>query len=148
MIEDVRIGADLGPRGEPERADLLAAAGVLDRADCPPGFVGHSALWARDRDLLVGQGAIVELRPDAPSRPNLVPRGMPLSTRIALIDMLAVRPEYTETGLEERLSRALVAAFAGAIPRPAEAVIYMGRARAPVLLSTLLALGPVEEALR
>lgn len=148
MTGTLRIGPDLAPEDPAERAEFLAAADLLDRADCPPGFTGHSALWARDRDLLVGQGALVELAPDAAARPRLVPQGMDTRIRVALIDMLAVRPEYRETGLEERLVRALVRAFAEAVPRPTEAVIYVGEARAPVLLSTFRALSPVDGILR
>jgi len=144
----LRIGPELAPLSDAERAEFLQSAGLLDRGDCPPGFAGHSAVWARDRDLLIGQGAIVELSPDAPQRRRLIPSQMEATTRVALIDMLAVRPEYRETGLEEQITRALIDAFATAIPRPSEAVIYVGTARAPVLLSTLRGLALVEEALR
>ncbi len=144
----VRIGPGLAPSDPGERIALLRAAGVLDRDGAPAGFAGHSAVWARDRDLLVGQGAIVELAPDAASRGRLVPQGMDPRTRVALIDMLAVRPEYRETGLEERIVRALVRAFRETPPRPAEAVIWMGEMRAPVLLSTLAGLSPADDALR
>lgn len=144
----LRLGSDLAPRSTAERVEFLRAAGHLEREDCPQGFAGHSAIWARDRDLLVGQGAIVELSPDAPQRPRLIPQGMDARTRVALIDMLAVRPEYRETGLEERLVRALVRMFRDAVPRPSEALIFMGEMRAPVLLSTILRLSPVDEILR
>ncbi len=145
-FDTLRIGPELSPLSGAERAEFLRSAGLLDRGDCPEGFAGHSAVWARDRDLLVGQGAIVELAPDAPQRPRLVPRHMEPRTRVALIDMLAVRPEYRETGLEERIVRALVDRFAAAVPRPPEALIYVGTARAPVLLSTLRGLDPVDGA--
>lgn len=144
----LRIGPELSPLSEAERSEFLCSAGLLDQDDCPPGFTGHSAVWARDRDLLVGQGAIVELDPDAPHRARLVPRHMDPRIRVALIDMLAVRPEFLETGLEERIVRALTDRFAAAVPRPVEAVIYVGRARAPVLLSTLRGLDLTDEALR
>lgn len=145
----LRIGPELAPRSDAERAEFMRTAGLLDRGTAPPGFAGHSAVWARDRDLLVGQGVIVELDPaDTPRRARLVPRDMDPRTRVALIDMLAVRPEYRETGLEEAIVRALVAAFAAARPQPAQAVIYVGTARAPVLLSTLLALDATEGAFR
>ena len=143
----LRIGPELAPRDEAERCDLLRAAGLLDRDDCPPGFAGHCAVWARDRDLLVGQGALVELAPDAPQRPRLVPQGMDPRTCVALVDRLGARAEYRETGLEERIVRALVRTFRDIPPRPAEAVIYMGEMRAPVLLSTYARLSPVDEVL-
>ncbi len=148
VTDTLRLGADLAPVTAAERAEFLMACGLLERDDCPPDFAGHSAVWARDRDLLVGQGAIVELSPDAPARARLVPQGMEARIRVALIDMLGVRPEYRETGLEERIVRALVRAFAETVPRPSEAVIYIGDARAPVLLSTLRALAPVDDVLR
>lgn len=148
FLASLRIGPDLAPRDDAERADLRRAAGLLDRDGCPDGFAGHCAVWARDRDLLVGQGALVELAPDARQRPRLVPQGMDPRIRVALIDMLGVRAEYRETGLEERIVRALVRTFRTTSPRPAEAVIYMGEMRAPVLLSTCVRLSPVDEALR
>lgn len=145
----LRLGEDLAPRSAGEREGLLAVAGVLDRADCPLGFMGHSAIWARDRDLLVGQAALVELSPDALDlRAKLIPGHMDSGTRVALIDMLAVRPEYRETGLEERLTRFLIDGFAKAVPRPPEALIYVGESRAPVLLSTLRTLGLTDAAFR
>ncbi|SDY84140.1 hypothetical protein SAMN05444004_103279 [Jannaschia faecimaris] len=145
----LRIGPELAPLSARERAEFMDAAGLLDHDTCPPGFAGHSAVWARDRDLLIGQGAIVELSPDAmQARSRLVPRHMEARTRVALIDMLAVRPEYLETGLEEQITRALIDAFADTVPRPSEAVIFVGPARAPVLLSTLRGLGLTEEAFR
>ncbi|CTQ48460.1 hypothetical protein [Jannaschia donghaensis] len=148
-FDTLRIGPELAPLSERERAEFIRTAGLLDRGTCPEGFAGHSAVWARDRDLLIGQGAIVELSPDAmPQRARLVPRHMEGRTRVALIDMLAVRPEYRETGLEERIVRSLVTAFAETTPRPAEALIYVGAARAPVLLSTLRGLDMTDEAFR
>lgn len=148
-FDTLRIGPELAPRSEAERAEFMQSAGLLDRGDCPTGFAGHSAVWARDRDLLVGQGGIVELAPDAHAqRARLVPRHMEARTRVALIDMLAVRPEYGEAGLEERIVRALIEAFRTVPPLPEEALIYVGAARAPVLLSTLQGLGPTEEAFR
>ncbi|WP_179378646.1 hypothetical protein [Jannaschia marina] len=145
----LRIGPELAPRSDRERDDFLRAAGLLDRGGCPWGFAGHSAVWARDRELLIGQGALVELDPAATElRARLVPRGLARDLRVAAIEMLGVRAEYRETGLEERIVRALVEMFARTPPLPTEAVIYMGEMRAPVLLSTLLALGPVGEVLR
>ena len=61
---------------------------------------------------------------------------------------LAVRPEYRETGLEEQIVRALVDDLMETIPRPTEAVIYVGTARAPVLLSTLRGLDLTDESFR
>jgi hypothetical protein len=143
----LRIGPELAPRSEAERAEFLQSAGLLDRGDCPPGFAGHSAVWARDRDLLIGQGALVELSPDDETRrARLIPPKFDPRTRVALIDMLAVRPEYRETGLEERIVRILIDGFATQIPRPTEALVYVGVARAPVLLSTLEGLSLTEEA--
>lgn len=148
-VDTLRIGPELAPRSDAERSEFLRTAGLLDRGDCPQGFAGHSAVWARDRDLLVGQGALVELAPDAHGqRARLVPRQMEARTRVALIDMLAVRPEYRETGLEERIVRTLIRAFRTVPPIPAEAVIYVGTARAPVLLSTLCGLELTEDAFR
>lgn len=144
----VRLGSDLAPRDPAERDAFEVAAGLLPREDCAPGFAGHSALWARDRDLLVGQGALVELDPDAgPHRARLIPPHLPPATRVAAIERLAVRPEYREQGLEERLVRALIDAFATTIPRPTEALIYVGAAHAPVLLSTLRGLRPAHDML-
>ena len=137
----VRLGPRLAPRSPAEREALLAAAGLLDRDDAPPGFAGLVATWARDRDLLVGQGVLVELV-DAARRPALLPPNVAPGTRILLLDMLAVRPEYRETGLEERILHDLLRPLRRAIPRIPEAVIYAGEVHAPVLLSTLLAMGP------
>lgn len=145
----LRIGPELAPRSEAERAEFMQSAGLLDRGDCPPGFAGHSAVWARDRDLLIGQGALVELSPDDhPRRARLIPPHLDPRLRVALIDMLAVRPEYRETGLEERIVRRLIDGFASQVPRPSEALIYVGPARAPVLLSTLAGLALAEEGFR
>ncbi|PWJ21020.1 hypothetical protein [Jannaschia seohaensis] len=138
MIADrLRLGPDLFPVDEAEREAFLRAAGVLSREDCPEGFAGHSAIWARDRDLLVGQAALVVLGDDV-LRAQLVPRGRE-DLPVALIDALAVRAEYRETGLEERMVRTLVRGWAGA----GEGLVYVGAAHAPVLASTLAATAPV-----
>lgn len=145
----LRIGAELAPRSEAERSGFLRSAGLLDRGDCPPGFAGHSAVWARDHDLLIGQGALVELSPEEGARRlRLIPPHLDRQLRVMLIDMLAVRFEYRETGLEERMVRKLIAGFADQVPRPSEALIYIGAARAPVLLSTVRGLGLTDDILR
>lgn len=131
-----RLGPDLFPVDDAERDAFLRAAGALPRDDCPEGFAGHSALWARDRDLLVGQAALVVLGDEA-LRPRLAPRGRP-DLPVAMIDALAVRAEYRETGLEERMVRALVRGWAGS----GEGLVYVGAAHAPVLASTLAATAP------
>ncbi|TFL18642.1 hypothetical protein [Jannaschia formosa] len=142
MIEDLlRLGDDLFPVDEAERDGFLRASGALPRDACPEGFAGHSAIWARDRDLLVGQAALVVLRDDL-LRARLSPRGRP-DLPAAMIDALAVRAEYRETGLEERMVRALVRGWAG----EEEALVYVGAAHAPVLASTLAATAPVFELL-
>lgn len=135
------MGPDLFPLANAERDAFLQAAGVLPRDDCPAGFSGHSALWARDRDLLVGQAALVVLTDDT-LRPRLLPRGMK-DVPVAAIDALAVRAEYRETGLEERMVRQLVREFAAG----SEALIFVGAAHAPVLASTLAATDPVDRLL-
>lgn len=143
------LGPDLFPVDESERDAFLIAAGLLPRDTCPAGFRGHSALWARDRDLLVGQAALVLLTDDT-LRPRLVPRHLAPDLSVALIDALAVRAEYRETGLEERMVRRLVRDFVrersrlGSSP---EALIYVGASRAPVLASTWAGLDPVDGSL-
>ncbi|SFJ80489.1 hypothetical protein [Jannaschia pohangensis] len=146
VTSDLRIGPDLAPVDAAERQAFLSAAGCLDAWDCAPGFAGHSALWVRDRDLLVAQAAILELDPEADAlRARLIPPHLPTRLRVARIDMMAVRPEYTGLGLEERLTRALIDRFATTIPRPSEALIFVGAACAPVLLSTLKGLPHVAD---
>jgi GNAT superfamily N-acetyltransferase len=137
IADRLRLGADLFPVDEGERDAFLRAAGALSREDCPEGFAGHSAVWARDRDLLVGQAALVVLGDEA-LRVRLAPRGRP-DMAVAMIDALAVRAEYRETGLEERMVRRLVRGWA----RGGEGLVYVGRAHAPVLASTLAATAPV-----
>lgn len=139
---DLHMGPDLHPVDEAERDAFLTAAGLLPRDTCPAGFRGHSAIWARDRDLLVGQAALVVLT-DETLRARLVPSSQPASIRVAAIDALAVRAEYRETGLEERMVRRLVRDFAGAT----EAVIYVGQAHVPVLASSLRSVDPVDAVL-
>lgn len=138
----LQMGPDLHPVDEAERDAFLTAAGLLPRDTCPPGFRGFSALWARDRDLLVGQAALVVLTDDT-LRPRLQPRGMSAMIPIAKIDALAVRAEYRETGLEERMIRRLIRDFAGA----REALVFVGTSHAPVLASTLVGLDPVDDLL-
>jgi len=146
VTDGLRIGPDLAPVDDAERHGFLEAAGFLDRFTSPEGFAGHSALWIRDRDLLVAQAAILELDPEAHAmRARLIPPHLPSKLRVARIDMMAVRPEYTALGLEERLTRALIDVFATTIPRPSEALIYVGIAHAPVLLSTLAGLPHVAD---
>lgn len=136
----IQMGPDLHPVDEEERSAFLTASGLLPRETCPEGFRGFSAVWARDRDLLVGQAALVVLTDDA-LRPRLLPRQMPLDLPIAKIDALAVRAEYRETGLEERMVRRLIRDFAGA----GEALVFVGASHAPVLASTLAGLDPVDD---
>jgi hypothetical protein len=137
IADRLRLGADLFPRDDAERDAFLRAAGALSRDGCPEGFAGHSAIWARDRDLLVGQAALVVLGDEA-LRARLAPRARP-DLPVALIDALAVRAEYRETGLEERMVRRLVRGWA----REGEGLVYVGAALAPVLASTLAATTPV-----
>ena len=136
IVDRPRLGDDLFPCDEAERDVFLRAAGALPRDACPEGFAGHSAVWARDRDLLVGQAALVVLGDEA-LRARLAPRGAP-DLPVAAIDALAVRAEYRETGLEERMVRHLVRGWAAG----AEALVYVGAAHAPVLASTLAATTP------
>ena len=136
------MGPDLHPVDEAERDAFLTAAGLLPRDTCPAGFRGFSAVWARDRDLLVGQAALVVLTDDT-LRPRLLPRRFPADLPIAKIDALAVRAEYRETGLEERMVRRLIRDFAG----PEEALVFVGAGHAPVLASTLNGLSPVDDLL-
>lgn len=137
----LQMGPDLHPADEDERDAFLAAAGLLPRDTCPAGFRGHSAIWARDHDLLVGQAALVVLTDDL-LRPRLTPAALG-QVPVAAIDALAVRAEYRETGLEERMVRRLIRDFA----RGTEALIYVGQGHAPVLASTLAGLGPVDDIL-
>jgi GNAT superfamily N-acetyltransferase len=136
IVDRLRLGSDLFPVDDAERDAFLRAAGALSREDCPEGFAGHSAIWARDRDLLVGQAALVVLGDEA-LRARLAPRGRP-DMAVAAIDALAVRAEYRETGLEERMVRRLVRGWA----RGGEGLVYVGSAHAPVLASTLAATAP------
>ena len=133
----IRLTAE--PPGDAARDALLRATGTLPRPGGPDGFRGVAALWARDRDLLVGQGVVLELRRRVARRDALVPDGW--DGAVGLVDMLCVRPEYREAGLEERIVLALARRFRAAVPAR-DALLYVGEARAPVLLSTLDALGP------
>ncbi|WP_371155274.1 hypothetical protein [Jannaschia sp. 2305UL9-9] len=132
------LGPDLHPVDEEERDAFLCAAGSLPRETCPAGFRGHSAVWARDNDLLVGQAALVVLT-DESLRARLVPRALQ-GVAVGAIDALAVRAEYRETGLEERMVRRLIRDFA----RGDEALVFVGAAHAPVLASTLETLDAVD----
>ncbi|MFO6464408.1 hypothetical protein ACK8OR_08450 [Jannaschia sp. KMU-145] len=138
----LRLGDDLFPRNAAERDAFLTASGHLPRETCPEGFVGHSAIWARDRDLLVGQAALVVLTDDL-MRPRLIPRGAAPDLPVAMIDALAVRAEYRETGLEERMVRHLIRDVWGS----EEALVYVGASRAPTWASTWTATAPVAEVL-
>lgn len=135
--EAVRLSPE--PPLDEARDALLLAAGMVPRPGGPDGFRPIAALWARDRDLLVGQGVVLELRRRVARRDALVPDGW--AGAVGLVDMLCVRPEYREAGLEERIVLALARRFRAAVPCP-DALLYVGEARAPVLLSTLDALGP------
>jgi hypothetical protein len=146
-VDAPRLGADLHPVDASERDAFLVAAGHLSREDCPAGFVGHSAVWARDRDLLVGQAALILLADDA-LRPRLMPAGLPPEVMIGAVDAMAVRAEYRETGLEERMVRHLLGAFVNEPGGPRDALVYVGAARVPVMASVRAGLGPVDEWLR
>ncbi|MEL6586760.1 MAG: hypothetical protein AAFY65_08930 [Pseudomonadota bacterium] len=135
----LRIGDDLFPRNDAERDAFLSAAGHLPKQTCPAGFAGHSAIWARDRDLLVGQAALVVLTDDT-LRPRLAPNVSDPKLPIALIDALAVRAEYRETGLEERMVRHLIQGFSAA----AEALVFVGVSHAPTWASTWSATDPID----
>lgn len=137
----LHMGPDLHPVDAEERDAFLRAAGLLPRDTCPAGFRGHSAIWARDKDLLVGQAALVVLTNDA-LRPRLAPKAMP-EVPVAAIDALAVRAEYRETGLEERMVRRLIRDFAA----QGEALVFVGTAHAPVLASSLRDVAPVDDLL-
>ncbi|MEM8824437.1 MAG: hypothetical protein AAGF30_12565 [Pseudomonadota bacterium] len=137
---------DSPPRSA-ETEGLFAASGVLPQRDCPRGFRGHSAVWARDRDLLVGQAALVELTDDL-LRPRLAPPGTAPDVAIGLIDALAVRAEYRDLGLEERMVRHLLGAYLAAPDAARDMFAYVGAARIPVLASVRSALAPVDDLLR
>ena len=128
------------PPTDAERDDLLAAAGQPPAERAPEGFRGVAALWARDRDLLVGQGVVLELRRGATVRAALCAADDP-RLAVGLIELLCVRPEYRWGGLEERLMRALLHRFRARVPCR-DALIYVGETRAPVLLSTLAGPAP------
>lgn len=136
MTETIALTED--PPTDAERDAMLLAAGQMPKEAAPQGFRGVAALWARDRDLLVGQGVVLELRRGSDLRARLAPPGW--RHPIGLVELLCVIPEYRETGLEERLVRALLRRFRARVPCP-DALIWVGEARAPVLLSTLDALG-------
>jgi len=127
------------PPAEEEHEAMMLAAGQTPKSAAPDGFRGVAALWARDRDMLVGQGVVLELRRRATARPHLCPPGWDLP--VGLIELVCVIPEYRETGLEERLVRRLLTLFRVRVPCR-DALIWVGEARAPVLLSTSDALGP------
>jgi ribosomal protein S18 acetylase RimI-like enzyme len=61
---------------------------------------------------------------------------------------MAVRAEYRETGLEERMVRHLLGAFVNEPGGPRDALVYVGAARVPVMASVRAGLGPVDEWLR
>ncbi|KIT17713.1 hypothetical protein [Jannaschia aquimarina] len=132
---------DLGeiPPDDETRDAFLLAAGQPPKARAPEGFRGVAALWAWDRDMLVGQGVVLELHRRAVARPRLAPADWPHP--VGLVELLCVIPEYRESGLEERLLRALLHRFRIRVPCR-DALIWVGEARVPVLLSTLDALGP------
>ncbi|MEM7710661.1 MAG: hypothetical protein AAF264_07920 [Pseudomonadota bacterium] len=130
-----------------EVEELLEVSGVLPRDDCPLGFRGHSAVWARDRDLLVGQAALVELTDDV-RRPRLAPPGLAPEVAIGLIDALAVRAEYRDLGLEERMVRHLLGTYMAARDAAPDLLAYVGAARIPVLASLRAVLPPVDDFLR
>lgn len=135
----ITLSHDLPPSDE-ERAAFLMAAGQTPREAAPDGFRGVAAVWARDRDLLVGQGVVLEMHRRAAARDRIVPRGWPEGLVVGLVDLICVRPEYREIGLEERLLHALLRRFRVDVPCR-DALLYVGEARAPVLLSTFDALG-------
>lgn len=143
----LRIASDLYPVDGAERDAFLTAAGVLPRDGCPAGFRGHSAVWARDRDLLVGQAALVELTDDL-LRPRLAPPDLASEIAVGLIDALVVRAEYRDLGLEERMVRHLLGAYLAAPGAAPDLLVYVGAARAPVLASVRAALAPVDDLLR
>ncbi|MEM7641748.1 MAG: hypothetical protein AAF366_04400 [Pseudomonadota bacterium] len=143
----LRIASDLYPADACERDTFLTAAGVLPRTGCPPGFRGHSAVWARDRDLLVGQAALVELTDDL-LRPRLAPPGLSPEIAIGLIDALVVRAEYRDLGLEERMVRHLLGAYLATPHAAPDMLVYAGAARVPVLASVRGKLAPVDDLLR
>ncbi|CUH40315.1 hypothetical protein JSE7799_03047 [Jannaschia seosinensis] len=128
------------PPADAERDALLAAAGQPPAERAPGGFRGVAAFWARDRDLLVGQGVVLELRRSAAARRELTATDDP-RLAVGLIELLCVRPEYRWDGLEERLMRALLHRFRARVPCR-DALIYVGETRAPVLLSTLVDVAP------
>ena len=126
------------PPPDEARDALLLACGHPPKQTAPDGFRGVAALWARDRDMLVGQGVILELRRRSGRMRSLAPPDWPHP--VGLIELLCVRPEYRETGLEERIARALMRRFRVAVPGR-DALVYVGEARVPVLMSTVEALG-------
>ncbi|UWQ22790.1 hypothetical protein [Jannaschia sp. W003] len=130
---------DERPPSGAEHEAMMLASGLTPKAAAPEGFRGVAALWARDRDMLVGQGVALELHRRAEARPHLAPAGW--EGPIGLIELLGVIPEYREIGLEERIVRSLCTLFRIRVPCR-DALIWVGEARAPVLLSTLDALGP------
>jgi hypothetical protein len=146
-VERFRVGSDLHPVDESERDGFHMAAGLLPREDCPDGFTAHSAVWARDRDLLVGQAALVLLTDDL-LRPRLAPPELPPHMGIGLIDALAVRAEYLEAGLEERMVRHLCGGLLADRRGPPDALVYVGPARIPVMASVRAGLPPVDGLLR
>jgi hypothetical protein len=145
--ERFRVGAELHPADDGERDAFLLSAGVLTRETCPEGFTAYAAVWARDRDLLVGQAALVLLVDDL-ARDRLAPAELPPGIAIGLIDALAVRVEYRETGLEERMVRHLCGGLMADRDGPGDALIYVGAARVPVMASVRAALPPVDRLLR
>lgn len=128
------------PATSEDAVRLQVSIGLAAAADRPDGWEPVAALWARDRDLVVGQGVILEAV-DRRLRARLLPEGMAPGLRIGWIDRFGVIPEYREAGVEERLMRGLARRLGGAGPRRAEALLFVGEARAPVLLSTIEAMG-------
>lgn len=133
------IALTTDPPPDEARDALLLACGHPPKHAAPEGFRGIAALWARDRDMLVGQGVILLLRRRSGLAARLAPADWPHP--IGLIELLCVRPEYREAGLEERIVRALMRRFRVAVPGR-DALVFVGEARAPVLMSTVEALGP------
>lgn len=128
------------PASADDALRLQVAIGLPAAHDRPAGWEPVAALWARDRDLVVGQGVILETV-DRRLRARLLPEGLPPGVRVGWIDRFGVIPEYREAGVEERLMRGLARRMGGIGAKRHEALIFVGEARAPVLLSTLDAMG-------
>ncbi|MBM2574810.1 hypothetical protein JQC91_00705 [Jannaschia sp. Os4] len=135
----IRLSSD-PPASDADAVRLQVACGLTASTDRPEGWEPVAALWARDRDLIVGQGVILECE-DRRLRARLLPEGMAPGVRLGWIDRFGVIPEYREAGVEERLMRGLARRLGGMGAKRHEALIFVGAARAPVLLSTLDAMG-------